>query len=112
MGCLMSEVTVSADDVRLVTDALTLATRHFGSQLVHIPGFGAALEASGRLSASAERSALPDDPVTSMDTVALTHHEMMAAYERAGFDHSEAFSIVLTYITANASASAMRSAHG
>jgi hypothetical protein len=105
-------VTVSAADVQVVTTVLSVAARAFGSSMGEIPLFGAALEACGRMSAAADASALPDDPVKSIDEMAVVHHEMMSAYDRAGFDHSEAFTIVLTYITANAHAIAMRASHG
>ena len=92
---------------------LGIAATAFGSALGHIPGFGAALEACGRLAVAAQQSGLPEDPVGGLDQTAIGHHEAMLAYERAGFERPEAFTIILSLIQANASAVALRGmAHG
>ena len=105
-------VTVSAEDVQVVSDVLTLAAKAFGSALQYIPHYGDALEACGRMAAGAERAQLPEDPVQGIDALAIGHHEMMAAYERQGFTNEQAFMVVLSYVSANASAVALRAAHG
>ena len=105
--------TVLSDDIRTVTAVLGIAATAFGSYLGAVPGFGAALEACGRLSAAAEQTAMPEDPVGGLDQTAIGHHEAMMAYERAGFERPEAFTIILEFIQANASAVALRGlAHG
>lgn len=105
-------VQVAADDVRCVSVVLNIAARAFGSALGQVPGFGDALEACGRLEEAARAADLPADPISTPSQVAIVHHEMLAAYLGAGFERDEAFAIVLTYIAANASMSAMRQAHG
>ena len=101
-------VQVAADDVRVVTDVLTLAAKAFGSALQYVPHFGDALEACGRMSAGAEQSQMPEDPVAPPAQIAIAHHEVMNAYLNAGFERGEAFAIVMTFI----SAGALRSTHG
>jgi hypothetical protein len=101
-------VTVDAGDARLLSEVFLVAAKAFGSAMQHIPHFGDALEASVRMGQAAEAADLPDDPVPGPAQIAIMHHEMLAAYQTAGFDNEQAFAIVLTYISANASASAMR----
>ena len=105
-------VTVAAEDVQVVTDVLTLAAKAFGSALQYIPHFGDALEACGRMGNATEQAQLPEDPVPGPAQIAIAHHEMLRTYMTAGFEREEAFGIVLTYISANAAASAMRIQHG
>lgn len=108
----MADVTVSPDDIRAVTSVLGIAATAFGASLGHIPGFGAALEACGRLATAAENQAMPADPVGGIDQAAIGHHEAMLAYERAGFTREESFAITLSLVQANASAIALRGLQG
>jgi len=105
-------VTVDADDVRCVAEVFSVAATAFGSSLQHIPHFGDALEACARMGQAAVQSQMPDDPVPGPAQIAVIHHEMLLAYQNAGFDNEQAFAIVLTYISANASASAIRHLNG
>lgn len=105
-------VTVTAADVRTVTEVFTVAATAFGSALQHIPHFGDALEAVGRMASASQASQMPDDPISTPFQIAVTHHEMLAAYQGAGFERDEAFAIVLTYLSANASATALRGLNG
>ena len=52
------------------------------------------------------RLELPDDPVTGTKQMAIAHHELMADYEEAGFDHHEAFTFAVNYAQATAQATA------
>jgi hypothetical protein len=101
-------VTVSAADVQVVTGVFILAAHAFGSTLGAVPGFGAAIEACGRLANAAPGDGMPEDPVTGVRQMAITHHELMLAYEDAGFDHSEAFVFTVNYAQATAQAAALR----
>lgn len=105
-------VIVDAGDARCVSEVFLVAAKAFGAALQHIPRFGDALEASVRMGQAADAAQLPEDPVQGPAQVATVHHEMMLAYEMAGFSNDQAFTIVLTYITANASMMAMRQASG
>ena len=105
-------VTVDADDVRCVSAVLGMAARAFGTSMMAIPAFGAALEACGRLDAAADQAQMPEDPVTTPQHLAIVHHEFLTAYMDAGFERSEAFAAVHAYISATANASALRGLHG
>ena len=95
-------VQVAADDVRVVTDVLTLAAKAFGSALQYVPHFGDALEACGRMGRAADTGGMPEDPVAPPAQIAIAHHEVLNAYLNAGFERDEAFTIVMTYISAGA----------
>ena len=105
-------VTVDADDVRCVSAVFGMAARAFGTSMMAIPAFGAALEACGRLDAAAAQSQMPEDPVTTPQTMAIFHHQMLLDYENAGFERSEAFAVVYAWVSAGASASALRGING
>lgn len=108
----MPDVAVSADDVRVVSDVLTLASRAFGSHLGAIPGFGAALEACGRMSVAAERSELPEDPISNSKSLAIAFNEMMRDYMEADFDRTEAFRLTEIQASAIAQIGLARTLHG
>lgn len=105
-------VAVGADDVRLVTRALSVATSAFGSRLVAVPGFGDALEAAGRLEAAADQSAFPQDPVGASKMLAIGLHETFRNFMDAGFDQSEAFRLVEIQASASAQLGLARAIHG
>lgn len=108
----MSEVTVSADDVRVVSDVLVVAARAFGSYLGNVPGFGAALEASARMAVAAERSAMPEDPVSSTKSMAIAYNEMLRAFMDSGFDESQAFRLLEIQASAAAQLGLAKALHG
>ena len=99
---------VATDDLRAVTGLLNVLARTFGSNLQMMPGFGAALEAMGRLELAAEHAGLPDDPVVGLLEIAVRQHAIMEAYMTAGFDRSEAFSLTHAHVAG----AAMRQGHG
>ena len=105
-------VAVSAGDVRVVSSVLTVAASTFGSRMGQIPGFGAALEACGRMCMAAADAGMPESPISVPAQVAIAHNEMMRVYMDAEFTREEAYGVLLTYISANAQASALRSARG
>ena len=105
-------VTVSAEDVQVVSDVLTLAAKAFGSALQYVPHFGDALEACGRMGRAAGAGSMPEDPVTPPAQIAIAHPEVMSAYLTAGFEREEAFAIVMIQVQAHATASALRGGSG
>ena len=106
-------VTISADDARSVSFALTMAAVVGGTVLAQLPGFGAALEANARLSAALNATPdMPEDPVSSPEEGAIGVHEAMLTYERAGFAHEEAFALVMAHVQAAATGRALRGGNG
>lgn len=106
-------VTVSADDVALASAVLDIADRVFGVVLsASIPRFADGVEASRRLAVVAAGAGMPEDPVAGPDQAAISHHELMCSYERAGFEHGEAFMITLAHIQAFAQGHALRGGSG
>ena len=112
----MNETTVTVPEAELRTVLITLATadKMLGPAFALIPGYAQCTQAHAVLTMLLKdvTDGMPPDPVQGFDTIAIGHHEMMAAYERAGFTGDQAFAVVLSYIQANASAVALRSAHG
>lgn len=105
-------VTVSADDARSVSFGLTMVAMAGGAVLGQLPGFSAALEANVRLSAALNGAQMPEDPVGGPAEAAIGLHEAMLTYERAGFDHGEAFALVVTQVQAAANGRALRGGLG
>lgn len=100
------QVTVSADDVRVVVGALAGLAQF--PYLAAIGGLGPAQEAAARLLAAADMAGLPADPVPGPDQAAIGLHEMMCAYERAGFSREEAFAVMMAITQASAMGFALR----
>ena len=105
-------VQVSATDVQIVSDVLTLAARAFGSALGTVPHFGDALEACGRMAIAAERAQLPEDPVGADKALAIVYSEMVATFCDAGLERHEAFRLVEIQAQAAAQLGLMKSIHG
>lgn len=105
-------INVSTEDLRLVTGALRVATDAFGSRLVSVPGFGAALEAAGRLSSAADQAALPEDPVGGTKSLAIVYSEMLREFIDADFERSEAFRLVEIQAGMMAQLALARALHG
>lgn len=108
----MAEVTVAADDVRLVTDALNVAVTAYGAQLVRVPGFGDALEAAGRLNMATQQAAMPQDPVSSGKVMAIAFHRALEDLCEEGFERSEAFALVQIQAQAVAQLGIAKALHG
>lgn len=104
-------VTVAADDVRAVIAGLAIAGGMLGASGPLIPNFTSALEAAGRM-ASASVTSMPEDPVNAPEEGAIALHEMMLTFERAGFEHSEAFALVMAQVQAAATGRALRGGNG
>jgi len=75
-----------------------MAARAFGSAMGQIPGFGAAIEACGRLETAAAQSELPDDPVSGPQEAAIRAGALLEAFLDQGFDRSEAFCMVHLWV--------------
>lgn len=95
----MSEVTVSADDVRLVTAALGGLSAAV-SIAVLVPGFPEALEAAQRLAIAAGQAGMPPDPVSGPEQMAIAHHQVLEAYIGQGFERDEAFAMLQMIVAA------------
>ena len=104
-------MTVAADDLRAVAAAMTELTGNFGWMAAMVPGFGDALAALARMT-SVPAAPMPEDPVGGIDEMAIRHHEMAAAYERAGFSREEAMAFTVTIVQATVTASALRGGIG
>lgn len=104
-------VTVQRDDVKAVAAVFGLALQAFGPAGHLVPGVSQAADACERMLAAAANP-MPEDPVPVPLQNAITCYELMDTYVHAGFERSEAFTIVHTLIAANASVWAMRGMHG
>ena len=110
----MTDVTVCADDVSTVCVVYDVISKAFGSVLGQVPGFGAALEACGRMMAAtaAAEGGMPPDPVAGPAEGAILHFDLVRHYQEAGFSREEAFAIVMVQVQAHATASALRGGSG
>ena len=105
-------VQVSASDVQIVSDVLSLAARAFGSTFQHVPHFGDALEACNRMAMAAQQAQMPEDPVTDSKALAIAYSELLRTYLEADFERHEAFRLVEIQAQTGAQLSLMRLMHG
>lgn len=105
-------VEVLASDVAVVNEVLMIAAKAFGSTLGVVPGFGAALEACGRMSVAAAQAQMPEDPVTDSKAMAIAYSELLRTYLEADFERHEAFRLVEIQAQTGAQLSLMRLMHG
>ena len=104
-------MTVAADDIRAVLAGLASLGGMLGTLAPAVPGYADAMAAAARI-ADASSAPMPEDPVGGIDEMAIHHHELAAAYERAGFTHEEAFAVMMAYVQAGATAFALRGGSG
>jgi hypothetical protein len=100
---MAEQCAVAVADVRLIGEVLTLASKAFGSNLGAVPGFGAALEACGRLEAAADMAMFADSVADGVSRLAQSDRRTYDAYTEAGFDEEQAFSILMVSVAMRAS---------
>lgn len=105
-------VTVDATDLHVLVVAFAQVDQSFKPLLGTFPGHAEGREACGRLASALAQAAspMPPDPVSGATVGAIGTHEMLLAYEGAGFGHEEAFALTLVWVQAGAAAATQRQA--
>ena len=100
--------TVSADDLRIVTQTMTTA---FG-YLRHLPGVDDILAACARLAAAVDQAALPPSPVSGTEQLAIMDRHTYDAYRAQEFDDEQAFALLQQQIALRNSVTLIAAQHG
>lgn len=94
-----TDVTVNAGDLHALITGFAEADRSFRPFLHVVNGYAEAQQACARLAVVLQNAAagMPPDPVGGADAGAIAQHEIMCAYENAGFSRDEAFRLTLVW---------------
>jgi hypothetical protein len=107
-------VSVCPDDIRQVVGVLSVALQ--GVPLLRqLPGVPEAVDAGERLMAAVTGQAMPPDPVSDAEGVAIGFRHVYESFMRADFDEEQAYGLTLAYAQscyAQASMLSLRSASG
>ena len=108
----MADVTVSAEDVRLVCNAVATLHQAFAGTTLQVGIAAPALQALARMATAADQAGMPECPVSTADEAAVVDQSTVEAYEMHGFSRDEAFQILCMNVEARLRVAVARNVHG